>query len=78
MKKIPPQQFGQIMVIEKTKTFDDLAIAEGIEEGDITASFEKYNLEDDEDYKKMIEEMQTNVQNQMPQMRAAPATNTGG
>jgi len=47
MKKIPAQQFGQIMVIEKTKTFDDLAIAEGIEEGDITASFEKYNLKED-------------------------------
>lgn len=63
MKKIPPQQFGQIMVIEKTKTFDDLAIAEGIEEGDISASFEKYDLKDSDDYKNLMAEVQQKAQN---------------
>lgn len=63
MKKIPPQQFGQIMVIEKTKTFDDLAIAEGIEEGDISASFDKYDLKDSDDYKNLMAEVQQKAQN---------------
>lgn len=51
------------MVIEKTKTFDDLAIAEGIEEGDISASFDKYDLKDSDDYKNLMAEVQQKAQN---------------
>lgn len=55
--------FGQVMMLEKMKAFDELALNKGIEEGDITAAFKKYNLENDEDYKKMIEESKAKLPN---------------
>lgn len=56
-RQIPPQMMGQIMLIEKVKTFDELALEKGIEEGDITAAFKKHDLENDSDFKNMMEEM---------------------
>lgn len=44
------------MLIEKYKTFDDLALTKGIEEGDITANVVKHDLENDAEYKTMMEE----------------------
>lgn len=66
-RQISPHMFGQVMMLEKMKAFDELALNKGIEEGDITAAFKKYNLENDEDYKKMIEESKAKLPNQKPQ-----------
>eukprot|EP00352_Strombidinopsis_acuminata_P007785 CAMPEP_0176371244 /NCGR_PEP_ID=MMETSP0126-20121128/24561_1 /TAXON_ID=141414 ORGANISM="Strombidinopsis acuminatum, Strain SPMC142" /NCGR_SAMPLE_ID=MMETSP0126 /ASSEMBLY_ACC=CAM_ASM_000229 /LENGTH=77 /DNA_ID=CAMNT_0017730621 /DNA_START=1478 /DNA_END=1711 /DNA_ORIENTATION=+ len=56
-RQIPPQMMGQIMLIEKIKAFDELALEKGIEEGDITAAFKKYDLKNDSDFKNMMAEM---------------------
>lgn len=56
-RAIPPQMMGQIMMIEKIKAFDELALEKGIEEGDLTIAFKKYDLENDSDFKNLMAEM---------------------
>lgn len=44
-----------LMEIEKHQAFDELFLEYGVEESDISAAFNKHELKDSEDYKKMIE-----------------------
>lgn len=52
------QNMGLVILIENNKAFDELALEKGIEQGDITAAYHKFKLENDGEFKTMMAEIQ--------------------
>lgn len=54
--KVPPQMINAVIQVEKLKADDRFFNKTGIEEEDVEPSIKRLNMEEDEDYKKIVED----------------------
>ena len=55
-QRVAPQMINAVIKVEKLKADDHFFNETGIEEEDVEPSIKRLNMEDDEDYKKIIQE----------------------